>query len=194
MKKHFFYLIMLSAFVISTSSCSSGQFFSSSSEKGQPSAAKKDNQHKGMELEGTRPAPEATPSTSTTKSEEKLIAPEETNRSWDEMSRKEKRETRKSLREKIKDVKDQIKSSEKSTMSSDAKLILSIIIALFIPPLGVFLAFEAINDKFWISLILTIASIIVVGGLFFAVHNLSYLLWLAAVIYSIIVIWQHLGG
>lgn len=191
MKKHFLRLIMLSVFVIFTNSCSSGQFFASSSDEGQPSAAKKDNTHKGIEMEGTRPAPEAVPQTS--QSEKTVQGPEETSPKWEEMSRKEKRETRKSLKEKIRDVKDHIKSSEESTMSNDAKLILSIIIALFIPPLGVFLAFEAINEKFWISLLLTVASIIVVGGLFFAVHNLSYLLWLAAVIYSIIVIWQHLG-
>lgn len=90
-------------------------------------------------------------------------------REWNSLSGKEKKE-------RIKEVKKEIKNFKKEKRNGadpDTNTLLLVIIAIILPPLAVYLHQGEINNKFWISLILTL------------------LFWLPGVIYSLIVI---LGG
>jgi len=82
------------------------------------------------------------------------------------LSKKEKRERFKLVKKTVKEFKaNKAKGAEPSTNT-----LLLVILAILLPPLAVYLHQGAINDKFWISLILTL------------------LFWLPGVIYALIVI------
>ena len=78
------------------------------------------------------------------------------------LARKEARQQRRELR---RDLREAIRNS-----AADDNTILLVIVALFIPPLAVFLYEDDITNKFWISLLLT------------------FLFFLPGVIYSILVV------
>lgn len=77
--------------------------------------------------------------------------------------------SRKEKKARINAVKKELKSFRKQK-SADEKTILYVILAILLPPLAVYLHQEAINTKFWISLILTL------------------LFWVPGVIYSLLVV------
>ena len=77
--------------------------------------------------------------------------------------------SRKEKKNRINAVKKELKSFRKQK-SADEKTILYVILAILLPPLAVYLHQEAINTKFWISLILTL------------------LFWVPGVIYSLLVV------
>lgn len=80
---------------------------------------------------------------------------------------------RKERKERIKLVKKEIKAfnaAKKAGKEADTNTLLLVILAILLPPLAVYLHQGEINNKFWISLLLTI------------------LFWLPGVIYALIVI------
>ena len=84
--------------------------------------------------------------------------------------------SRKERRERIKEVKAEIrhyKADKKAGNEPNTNTLLLCILAILLPPLAVYLHEGVINNKFWISLILTL------------------LLWLPGVIYALVVV---LGG
>jgi len=81
--------------------------------------------------------------------------------------------TRKEKRERLKFVKKEIKAfkaARKTGKETDTNTLLYVILAILLPPLAVYLHQGEINNKFWISLLLTL------------------LFWLPGVIYALIVI------
>lgn len=64
---------------------------------------------------------------------------------------------------------------------SDVALIILILLALFIPPLAVYLYYGEINTQFWISLILTLLA----GGIFFVGSSIG---WGFPVVHALLVI------
>ena len=69
--------------------------------------------------------------------------------------------SRKERKEKVKEAKSvikQFKADKKAgnAAGSDTNKVLLVILAIFIPPLAVYLHENAINTKFWISLVLTL--------------------------------------
>jgi uncharacterized membrane protein YqaE (UPF0057 family) len=91
-----------------------------------------------------------------------------------------KKEKKSRIREARKAVKDFKKERRKGNDPSTETLLL-VIIALFIPPLAVYLHQGETNNKFWITTLLFVIGII--GAFFF-----SWLLFLASVIYALIII------
>lgn len=80
---------------------------------------------------------------------------------------------RKERKERVKLVKKEIKAfntAKKAGKEADTNTLLLVILAILLPPLAVYLHQGEINNKFWISLLLTI------------------LFWLPGVIYALIVI------
>jgi uncharacterized membrane protein YqaE (UPF0057 family) len=82
------------------------------------------------------------------------------------LSRKEKKERFKELKKEIK----KFKEAKKSGADPDTNTLLLVILAILLPPLAVYLHQGEINNKFWISLILTL------------------LFWIPGVIYALIVV------
>lgn len=82
------------------------------------------------------------------------------------LSKKEKREKAKEIKKKIKAY----KAEKKAGKAADTNTLLLVILAILLPPLAVYLHQGEINNKFWISLLLTL------------------LLWLPGVIYALILI------
>ncbi|MBK7289462.1 MAG: YqaE/Pmp3 family membrane protein [Chitinophagaceae bacterium] len=81
--------------------------------------------------------------------------------------------SKKEKKEKIKEVKKEIKAfkaSKKANGDPSTNTLLLVILAILLPPLAVYLHQGVINNKFWISLILTL------------------LFWLPGVIYALIVV------
>jgi uncharacterized membrane protein YqaE (UPF0057 family) len=64
-----------------------------------------------------------------------------------------KRDQKRAVKQALKEYKEDVASGKRA---ADDSTILLVILALFIPPLAVFLHQEAINSKFWISLLLTL--------------------------------------
>ena len=89
-------------------------------------------------------APKAKPATEATTTATHAIAAAGTAASWKsgKITRAEKREARKAIM--------------KALRADDSNTVLLVILALFIPPLAVYLHQKAINTKFWISLLLTL--------------------------------------
>ena len=95
--------------------------------------------------------------------------PEEVKNALDEF----KSLTRKERKERLKDVKKEIKAYKKAKRAGEAasdNLVLLCILAILLPPLAVYLHQGEINNKFWISLLLTL------------------LFWIPGVIYAFVVI------
>ena len=79
----------------------------------------------------------------------------------------------KEKRERLKDVKKELKEYKKLKRSGDepsTNTLLLVILAIILPPLAVYLHQGEINNKFWISLLLTL------------------LFWIPGVIYSLLVV------
>jgi len=95
--------------------------------------------------------------------------PEEVKNALDEF----KSLSRKERKERLKDVKKEIKAYKKAKRAGDAasdNMILIYILCVLLPPLAVYLHQGEINNKFWISLLLTL------------------LFWIPGVIYAFVVV------
>ena len=68
------------------------------------------------------------------------------------LSKKERKERLKEVKSKVREF----KSEKTAGMEPSTNTLLLVILALFIPPLAVYLHQGEINNKFWISLILTL--------------------------------------
>lgn len=90
-------------------------------------------------------------------------------REFKNLSKKERKERFKEIKAEIRHYKAQKKSGDDASTNT----LLLVILAILLPPLAVYLFEDEINNKFWISLILTL------------------LFWIPGVIYALIVI---LGG
>lgn len=88
---------------------------------------------------------------------------------WKQLSHKEKRSRYKQARSEYK----AFKAARKAGKDADTNTVLLAILAILLPPLAVFLYEGEINNRFWISLLLTI------------------IFWVPGVIYALILI---LGG
>lgn len=67
--------------------------------------------------------------------------------------------SKKEKKERIKEVKKQLKlfkANKAAGKADDEELILLVVLAILLPPLAVYLHQNAINTKFWISLVLTL--------------------------------------
>lgn len=85
---------------------------------------------------------------------------------FNQLSKKEKKS-------RINDVKKQLKlfkENQRQGKAGDEQTILLVILAILLPPLAVYLHQNAINTKFWISLVLTL------------------LFWIPGVIYALLVV------
>lgn len=92
--------------------------------------------------------------------------------------RQERRVQRKSFR---KALREQIREIRRSGQADDVELILLVIIALFIPPLAMFLYDGEASSRFWISLILMLLAIPLWGFL-------GAVALLASVLYTLYII------
>lgn len=94
--------------------------------------------------------------------------------------------TKSEKRSKIKEMKQAIKSfkaDKKAGKEVSTNTLLQIILAIFIPPLAVYLHEGETNSKFWISVLLTI-----IGYLLFGFAGVLFLGSLPGIIYALIVI------
>lgn len=85
---------------------------------------------------------------------------------------------------KIKEARKEVKAFKKAKrqgLDPEANTLLLVIVAIFLPPLAVYLHQGEINNKFWITLLLFLLGIT-------AVFFLSWLALLAAIIYALVVI------
>ena len=67
--------------------------------------------------------------------------------------------SKKERKQRLKEVKKQLnlfKANKAKGMETDDRIILLVILAIILPPLAVYLHENAINTKFWISLLLTL--------------------------------------
>jgi uncharacterized membrane protein YqaE (UPF0057 family) len=96
------------------------------------------------------------------------------------LSKKEKKSKFKAAKKAIKDF----KADRKAGKEVSTNTLLLVILALFVPPLAVYLHQGTTNNKFWITLLLFVLGLL---GVFF----LGWYLILASIIYALIVI---LGG
>ena len=85
---------------------------------------------------------------------------------FNSLSRKEKRTRVKEVKKEIKAY----KAAQKAGKETDTDTLLLVILAILLPPLAVYLYEGEINNRFWISLILTLLG------------------WLPGVIYALVVI------
>lgn len=99
-----------------------------------------------------------------------------------QMGKKEQRQLRKEQRRSFrKAVREQFRQIRQNSSSSDVELILLVIIALFIPPLAMYLYDGEASSRFWISLVLMLLAIPLWG-------TLGALALLASVIYTLYII------
>lgn len=83
--------------------------------------------------------------------------------------------SKKERKQRLKEVKKQLnlfKANKAKGMETDDRTILLVILAIILPPLAVYLHENAINTKFWISLLLTL------------------LFWVPGVIYALLVVFD----
>lgn len=107
---------------------------------------------------------------------------EKTEVAGQQLSKKEQRQLRKEQRRSFrKAVREQFRQMRKNSSSSDVELILLVIIALFIPPLAMFLYDGEASSRFWISLVLMLLAIPLWG-------TLGALALLASIIYTLYII------
>ena len=85
---------------------------------------------------------------------------------FNNLSKKEKKERVKEVKKTIK----QYKADKRAGKQADTNTLLLVILAILLPPLAVYLHEGAINNRFWISLLLTL------------------LFWIPGVIYALIII------
>ena len=78
------------------------------------------------------------------------------------------------------EINNNLTSKQKGTGDADVDLIILVILALLIPPLGVYLKDKAVNKWFWITLILCLLS------LSFFVSSFLGILWLAAMVIAVL--------
>ena len=78
------------------------------------------------------------------------------------------------------------KADKRAGKDVDSDLILQVVMGLFLPPLGVYLHEGETNNKFWISVLLT-----VLGLLFFGFAGILLIGTLPSIIYALIVILGH---
>ncbi|MEL6659631.1 MAG: hypothetical protein AAFP77_06870 [Bacteroidota bacterium] len=95
--------------------------------------------------------------------------------------RQERRAQRKSFR---KALREQLRQARKSGKVDDVELILLVLLALIIAPLAMFIYDGYASDRFWLTLVLWLAGLLLVGLLGF----LGSLAVLASVIYTLYVI------
>jgi uncharacterized membrane protein YqaE (UPF0057 family) len=91
---------------------------------------------------------------------------------------------KKERKTRIKQVKQALKDFKKERRKGndpDVDTLLLVILAILLPPLAVYLHQGETNQKFWITTLLFVLGII-------GVFLISWLLWLAAVVYALIVI------
>jgi uncharacterized membrane protein YqaE (UPF0057 family) len=93
------------------------------------------------------------------------------------LPRKEKMKRFKEAKKEIK----AFKAARKAGMEPDTNTLLLAILALFLPPLAVYLHQGETNNKFWITLLLFVLGLI--GGFIF-----SWFLLLASIVYALIII------
>jgi uncharacterized membrane protein YqaE (UPF0057 family) len=86
------------------------------------------------------------------------------------LSRHERRARINEAKKAIKDFKQNKKDAASSGTTTDENKLLLVILAILLPPLAVYLHEDALNTKFWISLLLT------------------FLFWIPGVIYALIVV------
>lgn len=79
------------------------------------------------------------------------VSKENVKKDWEALSKKEKRAQKKSIRKQLKQA---FKNMRKG-VNDNTDFLLLIIIAIFIPPLAMYL-YDGISSRFWISLLLTI--------------------------------------
>lgn len=72
------------------------------------------------------------------------------------------------------------KTSPKKSSDSDVKLIILVLLAIFLPPLAVFLKNESVNTWFWVTLILCLLTF----SIFFFFYGGA--LWLAAIVIALL--------
>lgn len=98
---------------------------------------------------------------------------------FNSLSRSEKKSKIKEFKKVIKTFKEDRKAGK----DTDTNIILQVLIALFIPPLAVYLHEGETNSKFWISVLLT-----VLGLLIFGFAGILFLGTLPSIVYALIVI------
>jgi uncharacterized membrane protein YqaE (UPF0057 family) len=86
--------------------------------------------------------------------------------SFKALSKREKRERMKEVKKYLKEV----KAAKRAGQAPEDNTVLLVILAILLPPLAVYLHQGEINNKFWISLVLTL------------------LFWLPGVIYALVVV------
>ncbi|MCW3105670.1 MAG: hypothetical protein JWQ09_176, partial [Segetibacter sp.] len=101
---------------------------------------------------------------------------------FNSLSNREKRSRFKEMKKAIK----AFKADKKAGQDVSTNTLLEVIIAIFIPPLAVYLHEGETNNRFWISVLLTI-----LGYLLFGFAGILFLGSLPGIIYALIVI---LGG
>lgn len=98
------------------------------------------------------------------------------------MSKKELRQERRAMRKSFrKALREQLREARRSGKVDDVELILLVIIALFVPPLAMFLYDGEASSRFWISLILMLLAIPLWGFL-------GAVALLASVLYTLYII------
>lgn len=98
---------------------------------------------------------------------------------FNNLSRQEKKSKLKEMKKAIK----QFKADKRAGKDVDTNTLLQIVLAIFIPPLAVYLHEGEINNRFWISVLLTI-----LGYLLFGFAGVLFLGSLPGIIYALIVI------
>ena len=96
-------------------------------------------------------------------------SPTEVKAAISELSGLSKKEKKERMRE-VKNAVKQYKADKKAGKEADTNTVLLVILAILLPPLAVYLHQGEINNRFWISLLLTL------------------LFWIPGVIYALIVI------
>lgn len=98
------------------------------------------------------------------------------------LSRKERNVRFKEAKAALKQYKAARKAGD--TTDTDAKTILMVVLAILLPPLAVYLKQNATDGKFILDLLLALVGIIGI----LTIPVLGWLLWLAAIVYALIVV------
>ncbi len=77
---------------------------------------------------------------------------------WKELSRKEKRAKKKEMRKELKSALKEVKKEKNS--NAEISFALLIVLAILLPPLAMYLYEGEINDRFWISLLLSLLFVL----------------------------------